>query len=48
MGVLRSLLVSLEIICARYTVYDGYRALLGVFIKRRDSHERHWNSPEHA
>ena len=49
MDVLRSLLVSLEIICSRSTVYDGYRALLvsvwdGVFIKLRDSHERHWNS----
>ena len=49
MDVLRSLLASLEIICSRYTVYDSYRALLvcvwdGVFVKRRDSHERHWNS----
>ena len=49
MDVLRSLLVSLEIICSRCTVYDSYRARLvcvwdGVFVKRRDSHERHWNS----
>ena len=34
---------------SRCTVYDSYRALLvcvwdGVFVKRRDSHEGHWNS----
>ena len=46
MDVLRSLLVSLEIICFICTVYDSYYTLLwdGVFVKGRDSHERYWNS----
>ena len=42
MDVLRSLLVSLEIICFICTVYDSYCTLLvcvwdGVFVKGRDS-----------
>ena len=49
MDALRSLLVSLEIICFICTVYDSYCTLLvcvwdGVFVKWRDSREMHWNS----